>query len=86
MKELPKKWCIQVTSQNKKMLTAWLNEQPNVDRDYTVKGWVLSDCDYDRSYMYWGGAPSDRTVINDSEFKELVLNQSKPINNSYEIY
>lgn len=83
MKELPEKWAVIITKQNRKVLEKYRSKLPKagtetcLDEEALGK-WLISDLGY-TSYMYWGNdldGPEDYTEISFEDFETLVLGKT----------
>ncbi len=74
---LPSKWCIKVNDDNRSILDRYRSKLLNVNLTYSLKCWLLSDSNYDNSYISYN---TDQTLegyteITFEEFNKWVLNK-----------
>lgn len=76
--QLPTKWYVKVTEENKPILADWIKKQPNFSKGYLIANYFVLSDRYDGSYQFWGSDEKDVISIGYSkitfqQFEELVL-------------
>lgn len=75
--ELPEKWGVKVTEENREVLTEWVKKQPNFDKGFLPIKYYVVNSSSDKSYQYWGDILStiEHTEISYETFLKKVFKQ-----------
>ena len=66
--QLPEKWCLKITEENKEQVKKWIESHEDYRAQGDIKGFVLSDSFWDFSYQSWAD-------IRPEGFEEITLEQ-----------
>ena len=74
--QLPEKWCVKVTEDNKGLLDSWRINQKTYANVLDLWGWLVSDSFWDSTHCSFSIVlPSGYTEITFEQFKKYVLKQ-----------